>query len=145
MSTNDEKIPVPGEDHTYDDIINLPYRKSSARPQMSLHDRAAQFMPFAALTGYDDSVREAARTTEGEVVLDDGIKEEINAQLFDAYENQHEIAVTYFVHDVRKEGGTYETRTGVIKRIDEIERQLIFWDKTGVPIDGITEVRVVED
>ena len=94
----------------YDDIINLPHHVSKKHPQMSLHDRAAQFAPFAALTGYDEEVKEVSRITDQFHPLESKKKEEINQKLCILQEIQYEhplISICYFVPDKRKEGGSY--------------------------------------
>ena len=106
----------------YDDIINLPHHVSSKHPQMSLHDRAAQFSPFAALTGHSDAVEETARLTESEAMLDDSVVEALNEKL--AYLKEHlteepVVSITYFEPDKMKDGGKYLTLTGKIKKIDD--------------------------
>ena len=124
----------------YSDIINLPHHVSKTRPQMPMSDRAAQFSPFAALTGYDDQVKEAGRLTDERIELDDGTISTLNDRLNYAVslsDEQPEISVTYFKPDRKKNGGEYVTHTGVIKRVDEYERKLIFTDKTVIPIDDI--------
>ena len=124
----------------YEDIINLPHHVSATRPQMSMIDRAAQFSPFAALTGYDEAVKETARLTDARIELDDGTKIILSDKLQMAMEMADQepiITVTYFVPDQNKAGGAYVDSTGIIKRIDEYERKVIFVDKTSIPIDDI--------
>ena len=103
-------------------------------------NRAASFSQFAALTGYDDQVKEAGRLTDERIELDDGTISTLNDKLNYAVslsDEQPEISVTYFKPDSKKNGGEYVTHTGVIKRVDEYERKLIFTDKTVIPIDDI--------
>ena len=124
----------------YEDIINLPHHVSATRPQMSMLDRAAQFSPFAALTGYDEAVKETARLTDARIELDDSTKIILSDKLQMAMEmadQEPTITVTYFVPDQKKAGGAYVDYTGIIKRIDEYERKVIFVDKTSIPIDDI--------
>lgn len=106
----------------YDDILDLPHHVSATRPQMSLENRAAQFSPFAALTGYDAAVRETARLTDARIELaGDGI-DALNAKLralAKKTDERPEITVTYFCPDDKKEGGAYVTATGALKKIDE--------------------------
>ncbi|MGN0686785.1 MAG: hypothetical protein ACI4KA_01610 [Oscillospiraceae bacterium] len=106
-------------------------------------NRAASFAPFAALTGYDDAVRETARLTSERIELDEGTKEVLNDKLriaLDKADEQPEISITYFLPDTRKSGGAYVTVKAVIKRIDEYERLVIFTDKSTIPIDDIYEI-----
>ena len=126
--------------HKYDDIINLPHYTSSKRPRMAMIDRAAQFSPFAALTGYDAAVKETARLTEDRVELDEYQKSALNDRLQIVQERLSdtlEISITYFVPDERKSGGAYYTETGVIKKIDYHERAVIMRSGTHIPIDEI--------
>ena len=124
----------------YDDIIDLPRPKSKHEP-MPMSDRAAQFSPFAALTGYSDAIDETARLTDRRIEL----SEEESAEL--DYKQQHfaaldapTVAVTYFVPDERKTGGAYVTHTGTLKRIDEIERTMVFNDGVRIPIVEIISI-----
>lgn len=126
--------------HRYDDIIHLPHHQSGTRPHMSLHDRAAQFSPFAALTGYDAAVEEAARLTEQKLELSEEEKAAIGAKLTEIKEHikeRPEVTVTYFVPDERKAGGTYVTVTGTVRRIDEFERVVVMQDQSRIGIDDI--------
>ena len=126
--------------HRYDDIIHLPHHQSGTRPHMSLHDRAAQFSPFAALTGYDAAVEEAARLTEQKLELSEEEKAAIGAKLTEIKEHikeRPEVTVTYFVPDERKAGGTYVTVTGTVRRIDEFERIVVMQDQSRIGIDDI--------
>ena len=96
---------------------------STSRPKMSLLDRAAQFAPFAALNGYDDAVKETARLTDGEAVLDDGQIAWLNERLIILSENlptDTEVEITYFIPDEKKDGGKYLTVTGSVKKTEEI-------------------------
>lgn len=129
-----------GENDKYDDIINLPHHTSPTRPRMAMIDRAAQFSPFAALTGYDAAVKETARLTEDRVELDEYQKSALNDRLQIVQERLSdtlEISITYFVPDERKSGGAYYTETGVIKKIDYHERAVIMRSGTHIPIDEI--------
>lgn len=126
--------------HKYDDIINLPHYTSSKRPRMAMIDRAAQFSPFAALTGYDAAVKETARLTEDRVELDEYQKSALNDRLQILQERLSDtpvISIKYFVPDERKSGGAYCTETGVIKKIDYYERVVIMRCGTHIPIDEI--------
>ena len=126
--------------HKYDDIINLPHYTSSKRPRMAMIDRAAQFSPFAALTGYDAAAKETARLTEDWVELDEYQKSALNDRiqiLQERLSNTPVISITYFVPDERKSGGAYCTETGIIKKIDYYERAVIMRSGTHIPIDEI--------
>ena len=127
----------------YDDIIGLPHHRSEKHPHMSLHDRAAQFAPFAALTGHNDAIRETARLTDRRIELDEGTKEFLSAKLSLIENNLDEnppVSITYFVQDARKEGGAYISAAGAVKKIDEYERTVTMRDKTVIPIDDIIEI-----
>ena len=129
--------------HRYDDIINLPHHTSTKHPRMSLYDRAAQFSPFAALTGHDEAIKETARLTDEKAELDEDTKAMLNEKLQIIRENPNtDIAVTftYFVPDENKSGGTYISHTGSVKRIDEYQHTVIMKDKTVIPIEQIREI-----
>lgn len=127
----------------YDDIINLPHHVSKKHPQMSLHDRAAQFAPFAALTGYEEKVRESARITEEFHPILGREKEEIDRKLLILQQNQYSnplISIHYFVPDDRKAGGCYERMTGGVRKLDIINEKLIMMDGTVICFKHIREI-----
>lgn len=127
----------------YDDIIHLPHHVSKTRPQMSMMDRAAQFSPFAALTGYDAAVKETGRLTDEKIELGEETKAVLDRKqryLSDMISVQPEITVTYFLPDERKSGGTYLSVTGKLKRIDEYERMMILTDGKKIPLDDIMDI-----
>ncbi len=131
-------------EYSYEDIIHLPHHVSARHPQMSLMARAAQFSPFAALTGHDAAIREKARLTEAFVELEDDQKEQLDRQLQILKENQFlkpEIEITYFQPDSQKSGGAYVTFQGRMKRIDAYKRQILFTDGTALSIDRILSIR----
>lgn len=128
---------------TYDDIINRPRPNPKRHPRMSAINRAAQFSPFAALTGYGDAVAETARLTDMRVELDEDRRAALNEKLLLALgvdDERPEIAITYFVPDSKKAGGAYVTATGRVKKIDEYERVVIMLDGTRVPVEEIVEI-----
>lgn len=134
MQTIDEN------DHCYDDIINLPHHVSDSRPQMSRASRAAQFSPFAALTGYDAAVSETARLTDDKLQPDEDTKAKINLCLqiiIDHIDEHPTVSITYFKPDERKSGGAYITQSCAVRRIDEYERVVIALDGSKIPIDDI--------
>ncbi len=111
----------------YKDMLHLPHPVSATHPRMSLQDRAAQFSPFAALTGYDDALKETARLTDRFIELDEDRKQEIDRQI--GYLQQHPkdtipVRITYFVPDAKKDGGAYRTLEGCVYKIDETTRSL---------------------
>ena len=129
--------------HAYDDIIDLPHHVSPTRKRMSMRDRAAQFSPFAALTGYEAVIEETGRLTEVETELDESRKLVLNdhLQVLQDQISQHpEVTVSWFCPDNRKQGGTYQTYTGSLRRIDPLAGILRFDDHTTIPIDRITEI-----
>lgn len=130
--------------HKYDDIINLPHHVSKKHPQMSLHDRAAQFSPFAALTGHKAAINEAARLTDKKQILSEDVIAKLNEQLNLIKENigtNQTVTITYFVPDDKKSGGAYISHIGVVKKIDEYNRTVIMTDKTVIPIEQISEIQ----
>ena len=130
--------------HKYDDIINLPHHVSKKHPPMSLHDRAAQFSPFAALTGHKAAINEAARLTDKKQILSEDVIAKLNEQLNLIKENigtNQTVTITYFVPDDKKSGGAYISNTGVVKKIDEYNHTVIMTDKTVIPIEQISEMQ----
>ena len=127
----------------YEDIIHLPHHVSATRPRMSLIDRAAQFSPFAALTGYDEAIKETGRLTDDRIELDENTRTALDIKQAYLAENINihpEISITYFLPDTKKDGGEYVTATGSLKRIDEYERMLIFVDGRKIPMDEIANI-----
>lgn len=127
----------------YDDIINLPHHVSVSRPHMTAINRAAQFSPFAALTGYGASIKETARLTDERVELDEYTKGYLNDRLqiiADQLKDHPEISITYFQPDTKKNGGAYVTANGTAKRIDIYERVVIMTDGMVIPIYEIISI-----
>jgi hypothetical protein len=127
----------------YDDIINLPHHVSTKHPQMPLIDRAAQFAPFAALTGYDAAVKETARLTDERIELDEYTMDALRDRLqmiADRLEENPEITVTYFQPDAKKEGGAYITAAGTVKKIDEYEQAVVMTHGMAIPFDEIVSI-----
>ncbi len=128
---------------SYDDIINLPHHVSTTHPHMTAIDRAAQFSPFAALTGYDAAIKETARLTDERVKLDEYMKDVLSDKLqviAERIKEYPEIVVTYFQPDAKKNGGAYVTAIGATKKIDEYDRVVIMTDDTAIPIDEIISI-----
>ena len=128
----------------YGDIIGLPHHVSTVHPQMSIYDRAAQFSPFAALTGHEAAVREAARVTEERAELDEGEKERLNEILYtllEKYQGHPDISVTYFCPDARKSGGRYVTETGRIQKLDTFRRTILLDNQSEIPMDQISNIQ----
>lgn len=124
----------------YDDILHLPHPTSKTHPRMSRQDRAAQFSPFAALTGYEAVVEETARLTEARPTLTEDEVAELDARLRLAVELDAEVAVTWFRPDDKKSGGSSVTTTGRIKKADELQHVLTMEDGTKIPIQEVTAV-----
>lgn len=130
-------------EHKYDDIIHLAHHVSKRHPQMPLLNRAAQFSAFAALTGYDDTIKETARLTEPFIELDECQKEQLDKKLQWIQENlkqQPKLEVTYFQPDAKKNGGVYRTFCGNAEKIDKNSRRIIFTDKTALFIEHIYSI-----
>ena len=124
----------------YKDIIDLPHKQSSRRPHMSLSDRAAQFAPFSALTGYDDAIVETGRLTDKKIELSEEALDLLNAKyqiLLAHLADNAEIILTYFVPDKNKSGGAYVEKQGVVKRLDTFERHIVLCDGTKISMDDI--------
>ena len=126
----------------YDDIIHLPHHVSERHPQMSMYNRAAQFAPFAALTGHTAAITEAARLTEAEPELSESDAEVLNRKLayLQSLDEKPTISVTYFVPDDKKEGGSYHTATGIVKSVEPDKGVLQFEDGTGIPVIRIKDI-----
>ena len=130
--------------HEYEDLLHLPHHVSSTHPQMSRMERAAQFAPFAALTGYDDAVKETARQTQPRIELDEYEQAELNHRLNQALETHSVVRVTYFVPDCRKSGGSYASVIGIIRKIDTLNQLLSLEDGTRFPIMDILQITPTE-
>lgn len=124
----------------YNNIVNHS-RPESRRPKMSMHDRAAQFSPFAALTGHDDAISETARRVDRKIELSEEEKEVLDRKTDIILENpDSEIELVYFVPDKKKEGGSYVTVRGVVKNIDTIERKITLIDGSAILFDDVLEI-----
>ncbi len=127
----------------YDDMVYMQNPTPMCKPRMSLQDRAAQFSPFAALTGYEDAVEETARLTDTRLELSEDMKTILNEKMqmiLDNAENEPIVTITYFVPDKKKSGGVYVDVTGIVKEIDEYERCIVMTDKKKIPIEQIREI-----
>lgn len=128
----------------YEDMIELPYRKSTKHPHMSMIDRAAQFSPFAALTGHDAAIQETARRTEARIELDEDMKIRLDRVLQEIVEkiaSNPRVTATYFKEDEKKEGGSYLTVTGQVKRLDAYRQKLVFKGGQEISIGDIMELQ----
>ena len=127
----------------YNDIIDLPHHVSATRPRMSMIDRAAQFSPFQALTGYGAAIQETGRLTDRKIELseDERIVLDMKQQiLLDNIRERPDVSITYFIPDERKDGGSYVTVTGNVKKIDDYQRLLILTDRAQIPLDEIVDI-----
>lgn len=127
----------------YDDIIHLPNPTPTCKPRMSPLDRAAQFAPFAALTGYEAVVEEAARLTDTRLELSEDMKIMLNDKMqviLDNLASEPFVTITYFVPDSRKTGGAYVEVSGIVEHIDEYKHCIVMKDDTQIPIEQIRAI-----
>lgn len=130
-------------DSKYDSIINLPHKQSQTRAHMALADRAAQFAPFAALSGYDEAILETGRVTGERLELSEDMQAELNAKLALIKANlgqNNEHSFTFFVPDAKKSGGAYITKSGTVKRLDYYKRQIVLTDGAIIPMDEMLSI-----
>ena len=127
----------------YDKIMGLPHHVSKTRPQMPMSDRAAQFAPFAALTGYDAAIKETGRLTDERIELDVEALSALDMKyqlLMEALDEAPEVTITYFQPDERKAGGAYVTATGAVIKVDDFERLITMQDGTKITMDDILSI-----
>ena len=133
----------------YDDIINMPRFVSKRYPQMSMHDRAAQFSPFAALTGYDAAIKETARLTDRRVDLNDDMLQKLDEKMcvirkrLDSGQKCRTV-ISYFEKDLKKDGGRYLDISGEVKRIDGYRNVIVLMDGNIIPIEDIMNIEIEE-
>lgn len=128
----------------YNEIINLPHHVSKTRPQMPMSDRAAQFAPFAALTGYDSAIKETGRLTDERIELDEEALTALDRKyqlLMDTLDDAPEVTIIYFQPDERKAGGQYVSATGTVKKVDTFGRRILLQDGTRIPLDSVYDLR----
>lgn len=133
----------------YSDIISLEHPVSKKHAHMSLYDRAAQFSPFSALTGHEAAIAETGRLTQEKMELDEDAKEQLDEKIQVLLQQQNTkkrvwVQVVYFVPDLVKEGGAYQTYRGYLKRLDGYRRKLIFEDATEIKLDAIYDISMAE-
>ncbi|MDD3218099.1 MAG: hypothetical protein PHR50_02880 [Lachnospiraceae bacterium] len=136
------------EKHRYDDIINMPHYISHRHPQMDIKDRAAQFAPFAALTGHSAAIKETSRLTEEKVELDENCKAMLDGRLQILQEQLSEkpvVEITYFIPDSVKTGGAYVKIRGSVRKIDEYEHRVVMTSGENIPMDDIMAIESVSD
>ena len=127
----------------YNKIMGLPHHVSKTRPQMPMSDRAAQFAPFAALTGYDAAIKETRRLTDERIELDVEALSALDMKyqlLMEALDEAPEVTITYFQPDERKAGGKYVSAVGAVKKIDDFERRITMRDGTRIPTDDVLSI-----
>ena len=125
------------------EIMGLPHHVSKTRPQMPMSDRAAQFAPFAALTGYDAAIKETGRLTDERIELDVEALSALDMKyqlLMEALDEAPEVTITYFQPDERKAGGKYVSAVGTVKKIDDFERRITMQDGTRIPMDDVLSI-----
>ena len=128
----------------YDEIMELPHHVSKTRPQMPMSDRAAQFAPFAALTGYESAIKETGRLTGERIELDEEALTALNRKyqlLMDTLDDAPEVTIIYFQPDERKAGGQYVSATGTVKKVDTFGRRILLQDGTRIPLDSVYDLR----
>lgn len=133
----------------YSDIISLEHPVSKKHAHMSLYDRAAQFSPFSALTGHEAAIAETGRLTQEKMELDEDAKEQLDEKIQVLLQQQNTkkrvwVQVVYFVPDLKKEGGSYQTYRGYLKRLDGYRRKLIFEDALEIKLDAIYDISMTE-
>ena len=127
----------------YNEIMGLPHHVSKTRPQMPMSDRAAQFAPFAALTGYDAAIKETGRLTDERIELDVEALSALDMKyqlLMEALDEAPEVIITYFRPDERKAGGKYVSAVGAVKKIDDFERRITMQDGAKIPMDDVLSI-----
>ena len=127
----------------YNEIMGLPHHVSKNRPQMPMSDRAAQFAPFAALTGYDAAIKETGRLTDERIELDVEALSALDMKyqiLMEALDEAPEVTITYFQPDERKAGGKYVSAVGAVKKIDDFERRITMQDGAKIPMDDVLSI-----
>ena len=134
------------DEHRYDDIMDLPHHQSKERTHMSLHDRAAQFAPFAALAGHEEAIEETARLTDEKIMLDETAIEKINEKLYDISQHlsqKRNVSITYFRSATQKCGGAYLTDVGTVKKMDEVEKVILMDSGMKIAMEQIIEIEEV--
>ncbi|WP_294474809.1 hypothetical protein [uncultured Ruminococcus sp.] len=132
----------------YDDIKHLTRPQYDDLPPMSMHDRAAQFSPFAALVGYDDAVAETARLTDSRAELTEDEMTELNTnlnRLLDSLDERPQISVTYFVPDEKKSGGKYVEKVGVVRIFDSYAGELVFTDGVRIAVADMSALTFIDE
>ena len=127
----------------YEDMLELPHHISRERPQMAMEERGAQFSPFAALTGDGDAIRETGRLTERQLELEPDVKDRLNEKLrllMELPSPRSEVSIVYFLPDEKKEGGSYVSVRGRVKKVDENSRQIVLENGGRIPLEAVMEL-----
>ena len=127
----------------YDEIMGLPHHVSRTRPQIPMSDRAAQFAPFTALTGYDSAIKETGRLTDEKIELNEEALTALDMKyqfLMDALDDAPEVTITYFQPDERKAGGKYVSAVGVVRKVDDFERRITMQDGAKIQMDDVLSI-----
>ena len=135
------------ETHKYDDIICLSRPEHGRRAKMSAYDRAAQFSPFAALTGFEAAIAETGRLTDERIELDEGGKQLLDEQMnavLEVIQTQPKVRVTWFCYDERKAGGSYVTTTGYVKKVDTYMQKLLLTDGRTIPLGEVFSIVLMQ-
>ena len=134
------------DDFPYNDILYLSPPISSKHPKMSIDARAGQFAPFAALSGFDEKIKEVQRSTSNSIYLDEAYQESLDQLLSILRESSVPIfiRVVYFKKDLKKSGGAYLTKEGFLKRVDEVEKVFVFQDKFKIPVQDIVKIEILD-
>lgn len=136
------------EIHKYDRIIDLPHQQSKTRPHMSMEARAAQFSPFAPLTGHGEAIRETERLTDQWCEPSEDEKAVLSAKtvrLIERIEERPEISVTCFVPDEWKSGGSYVNAAGRLRRVDPVRGCFFMTDGRQIPLAYVTEIEIMDE
>ena len=135
------------ETHKYDDIIHLSRPRSGRRAEMSNYDRASQFSPFAALTGFDAAIEETGRLTDHRIELDEGGKQLLDEQMravLEVIHSQPKVEILWFQYDERKAGGSYVRTTGHVKKVDDYSRNILLTDGQSIPLGEIFSIVIIQ-
>ena len=146
ISSEEMKQAALEAERLYGDIIHLPHPVSKKHPPLSMEQKAAQYSPFSALTGYEDAIEETGRLTEEKTELDEDRKAQLDhrLQLIEAgLQRRPQVSVTYFVPDPYKAGGAYVTASGTVKRIDRFRRIILMEDGTQIPVENVYDIMQV--
>lgn len=132
--------------HRYDDMLDLPNHRSGTHRPLSKQQRAAQFLPFSALSGYEDGIEESRRMTSQRNVLSLEQKEEMDLTMQKILTMDHpEVTVTWFEEDLFKDGGQYHTKTGILRRVEPAAGRLLFEDRTVIWIASVDDIRIEKE